>query len=399
MTAWLHIVGIGEDGLAGLSPATRVIVEQAELLIGGKRHHALVPDSNAERISWPSPFDALIETLRSHAGKRVVVLATGDPLWYSVGARIGRQIDPDQIVYHPQLSAFQWAASRLGWSLADLETLTVHGRAIEQIAPYIAPEQRLLVLTAGSETPEQVARLLTEMGYGGSRMSVLAAMGGKDEKRFDGTANDWDHLVPALNTLAIECVASANAQILPRVPGLPDAAFDHDGTMTKQEVRAATLAKLMPMRGALLWDIGCGCGSVAVEWMRSARDARAVGIEIRDDRRALAATNAVKLGVPKLNLIAGDALEKMTELDSPDAIFVGGGLSEQLLDQSIAALRPFGRIVSNAVTLESQNLLVDTHKKVGGDLVQISVNRADPVGSYRGWRPSMPVMQWSWVKR
>ena len=396
---WLHIVGIGEDGLDGLLPATRAVVEAAEVIVGAERHHDLAQGVGAERIAWPSPFDALIDTLNGLRGRRVVVLATGDPLWFSVGARIGREINPTEITYHPQLSAFQLAAARMGWSLADVETLTVHGRPVEQMIAFIQPDARLLILTTGSETPGQIAAFLTERGFGRSTMTVLAHMGGESEARFDGLAEGWDHEVPAFNTLAVECIAAPDAALMPRVPGLSDDLFRHDGTMTKQEVRAATLAKLMPMRGALLWDIGTGCGSVAVEWMRAARYARAIGIEPRADRRALAAANALALGAPKLALVDGRVPEALDGLPAPDAVFIGGGLSRETFDAAWAALRPLGRMVCNAVTLESEVVLLALHKEFGGHLVKLSVNRAEPVGGLTGWRPLMPVIQWSLVKR
>ncbi|MDM8164373.1 precorrin-6y C5,15-methyltransferase (decarboxylating) subunit CbiE [Roseovarius sp.] len=396
---WLHIVGIGEDGMDGLLPATRAVVEAAEVIVGGDRHHRLSEAVTAERVAWPSPFDALIDLLMSFKGRRVVVLATGDPLWFSVGARIGRAIDPAEITYHPQVSAFQLASARMGWSVADVETLTVHGRPVEQMIAFIQPQARLLILTTGAETPAKIAAFLTERGFGKSRMTVLAAMGGQDEKRFDGVAESWAHEVPAFNTLAVDCVAAPDAALLPRVPGLADSLFEHDGTMTKQEVRSVTLSKLMPMRGALLWDIGTGCGSVAVEWMRGARYARAVGIEPRADRRAMAAANALALGVPKLELIDGRVPEALEGLEAPDAVFIGGGLSREVFEAAWAALRPLGRLVCNAVTLESEALLLELHKEFGGELVKISVARAEPVGRLTGWRPLMPVTQWSLVKR
>lgn len=399
MTPWLHIVGIGEDGLSALSPATRAVVEAAEVIIGGGRHHALTEHLAAKRLEWPSPFDALIDTLKELRGQRVVVLATGDPLWFSVGSRIGRRIDPAEIIYHPQVSAFQLAAVRMGWSMADLETLTVHGRPVEQMIAFIQPDARLLILTTGAETPGQIAQFLTERGFGDSRMSVLANMGGEDEKRFDAVAKDWSHEVPPFNTLAVECIAAPDAALLPRVPGLADELFQHDGTMTKREVRAVTLAKLMPMRGALLWDIGTGCGSVAVEWMRAARYAQAIGIEPRADRRAMAAANALALGTPRLELIDGTVPEALTGLDAPDAVFIGGGLSEDTFAAAWAALKPLGRLVANAVTLESQALLASLHKRHGGDLAQIAISRADPLGPHTGWSPLRPVTQWSLVKR
>jgi len=396
---WLHIVGIGEDGLDGLTPATRAVVEAAEVILGGDRHHTLAANPTAKRLAWPSPFDAMIETIHALKGQRAVVLVTGDPLWYSVGARIGRAIDPSEIVYHPQLSAFQLASARMGWSLADVETLTVHGRPVEQMIAFIQPDARLLVLTTGAETPSQIAKFLTERGFGSSKLSVLAAMGGENEARFDGTAKDWSHEVPAFNTLAVECIAAPDAALLPRVPGLDDGLFQSDGTMTKREVRAATLAKLMPMRGALLWDIGCGSGSVAIEWMRAARYARAIGVEPRADRRAMAGANAMALGAPKLEIVEGTAPEALVGLDAPDAIFIGGGLSEGTFEGCWDALRPLGRLVANAVTLESEAQLMALHSKHGGDLVRLQIHRAEPVGRLTGWRPAMPVTQWSLVKR
>ena len=396
---WLHIVGIGEDGMDGLTPATRAVVEAAEIIVGGDRHHTLSNVAGAERVSWPSPFDALIDQLQSYKGKRVVVLATGDPLWFSVGARIGRAIPADEITFHPQLSAFQLASARMGWSMADLETLTVHGRPVEQMIAFIQPQARLLILTTGPDTPGQIARFLTERGFGRSPMTVLANMGGEAEARFDGTAESWDHEVPAFNTLAVDCIAAPDAAMIPRVPGLDDALFVSDGTMTKRELRAATLAKLMPMRGALLWDIGAGSGSVAIEWMRAARYANAIGIEPRADRRAMAAANALALGTPRLRLVEGEAPAALDGLPAPDAIFIGGGLSAEVFAAAWSALRPLGRLVANAVTLESEAALIALHAAHGGDLVRISVARAAPVGRLTGWKPAMPVTQWSLIKR
>ena len=394
---WLHVVGIGEDGFAGLSAAAKVLVEGAEVIVGGDRHHSLAPGLAAERIAWPSPFDAMIDKIRSFEGRRVVVLVTGDPLWYSVGARITKAIPADEIRFHPQLSAFQFAACRMGWSLADVETLTIHGRPAEQIVPYFAPGARLIVLTKDRTSPAAVARLLDERGYGGSRLTVLAALGGPREARFEGTARDFDLAVPDFHTLAVECVAGEGASVLPRT-GLPDGSFRHDGKMTKQAVRALVLARLAPVRGGLLWDIGAGCGSVGIEWMRAAPEARAIGIEPRADRRALAAENALALGAPALKLVEGSAPEALGDLPRPDAIFVGGGLSGETIDHCLRALKPFGRLVANAVTLESEATLLAAFDRHGGDLVRLATQTAEPVGTYRGWKPAMPVTMWSWHK-
>ncbi|MGH1330464.1 MAG: precorrin-6y C5,15-methyltransferase (decarboxylating) subunit CbiE [Paracoccaceae bacterium] len=396
---WLHIIGIGEEGVAGLLPATRAVLNAAEVIIGGERHHQLAPDFAGERIAWPSPFDALISTLQGLRGRRVVVLATGDPLWFSVGARIGRAIEPAEITYHPQLSAFQLAAARMGWSMADVEQLTVHGRPVETMIAFIQPDQKLLILTTGAETPAQIAAFLAARGFGASKITVLANMGGDKEARFEGVAGTWSEVVPPFNTMAVECIAAPDAALLPRVPGLSDDLFQSDGTMTKREVRAATLAKLMPMRGALLWDVGAGSGSVGIEWMRAARYARAIGIEPRADRRAMAGANALALGTPRLEIIEGRAPEAFAGLPAPDAIFIGGGMDKAVFEAGFAALKPLGRLVANAVTLESEAQLIALHKAHGGDLAKISVMRAEPVGRLTGWRPSMPVTQWSMIKR
>jgi precorrin-6B C5,15-methyltransferase / cobalt-precorrin-6B C5,C15-methyltransferase len=398
-TRWLNIIGIGEDGLDGLSPAARVLVEQAEVIIGGDRHHDLTAISKAERVSWPSPFDAMIEVIRSYRGKRLVVLVTGDPLWFSVGARIVRSIPADEISFFPQLSAFQLVACRLGWSLADLECLTAHGRPVENIIPFIQPGARFIVLTTGADTPAQIAKSLAERGYGSSLMFCFSAMGGPAERQNEARAKDWNHEVSPFNTLAVECHAGPDALITSRLAGLPDHLFEHDGKMTKSEVRAVTLAKLMPMRGALLWDIGCGSGSVAIEWMRAAPDALAIGLEPRADRRDIASRNAYALGTPRLQLLDATAPQGLHNLPDPDAVFIGGGLSEATVDIALKRLKPLGRLVANAVTLESEAVLLQLHARLGGDLIRLSIQRADPVGHLTGWRPLMPVTQWSLVKR
>jgi len=395
---WLHVIGIGEDGMAGLSPAARALVESAEVILGGDRHHTLSPAVRAERIRWPSPFDAMIETIRGFRGRRAVILVTGDPLWYSVGARIARALPEGGIAYHPQLSAFQWAACRMGWSIADIDTLTVHGRAIEQLLPYFHPGARLITLTKDHTTPYDLARLLTERGFGASRMTALAHLGGPEESRIDGIAESWGAQVPDFHVLAIDCRLAPGHGWLPRLAGLPDEAFRHDGKMTKREVRAITLAKLAPRRGAMLWDIGSGCGSVAIEWMRAAPEACAIGLEPDAARRALAASNALALGTPKLELRNASAPDGLADLPAPDAVFIGGGLSAATFDRAWAGLKPHGRLVANAVTLESEAVLLQLFARHGGELVRLAVSRADPVGTFYGWRPSMPVTQWSLEK-
>ncbi len=393
MTAWLDVVGIGADGWDGLAPASRAVLEAAEVVIGGDRHHACAPHLAAERIFWPSPFRAMLGEIRALRGRRVAVLVTGDPLWYSAGARFAAMFPPEELTYHPHLSAFQLACARMRWSLADVETLTVHGRPVEAMTPFLADRSRLVVLARDGGTPGQIAELLRENGFSGSTITVLDAMGGPDEARRDGTARDWSATSGDLNTVCIECLADPGTQPLPRTC-LPDGAFQHDGKMTKREVRAITLARLAPRRGAVLWDVGAGCGSVSIEWMRAARDARAFAIEPDPARRAMAARNATRLGAPRLALLDGTAPQALSDLPGPDAAFIGGGLCRETVDACLAALRPFGRLVANAVTLESESLLAEMHAEHGGELARIAVSRAESVGRYRGWRSAMPVTQW-----
>ena len=400
MSVWLDIIGIGEDGVDGLSATALEKLEQAQVIVGGDRHHRLAPNSTAKRIAWPSPFDAMIDEIKSHKDKRIVVLVTGDPLWYSVGARILKAIPKEEVCFHPQLSAFQWASARMGWSLADIETLTIHGRADSQVLPHLAPNVRMLLLTQNADSPLAIARLLTERGFGKSHMTVLAAMGGEREERFDGLTESWLHKVPDFHTLAIECVADEDARWYSRIGGLPDEAFAHDGQMTKRIVRSATLSALAPYPDALLWDVGAGCGSIGIEWMRAARGARAIAIELNEKRIAMIRENAIALGVEKIKIVEGKAPIALDGLEQPDAIFIGGGLtSDQTFDLCWNGLRDGGRLVANAVTIESEAMLLKLHEKHGGELSRIVIQQAEPVGRFKGWKPFMPVTQWVVIKR
>ncbi|WP_093361382.1 precorrin-6y C5,15-methyltransferase (decarboxylating) subunit CbiE [Tropicimonas isoalkanivorans] len=388
---------MGEDGWNGLSPAARARLHAAELIVTGPRLADHLPDLPAEKRLWPSPFRDLAEELVGWRGRRVAVLVTGDPLWYSAGALFLRHFAPEEVAYYPHLSAFQLAAARMKWSLADTETLTIHGRPAEQAIPFLAPGVRLLLLTRDGTSPKEVAALLAARGMGASRLTVLANMGGASETRIEGTAADWSATAPDLHVLAVDCLGDPGAAILPRT-GLPDDAFEHDGQLTKRELRVLTLAALAPRRGQLLWDIGTGCGSVAIEWMRADRDMRAIGVESSRERLALAAANATCLGAPRLDLRDGRAPDALDGLPQPDAIFIGGGLSDQVATRALDALPPHGRLVANAVTLESEALLGRLHSAHGGTLIRVSVSRAEPVGRLRGFKPLMPVTQWSLTK-
>lgn len=397
MTPWLHVVGLGEDGLPGLSPAARALVLAAEVLVGGPRHLALAAEAPApERLPWPSPWDVMEGTLAARRGRRVAVLVSGDPLWFSAGGAIARAFGPEA-AFHPHPSAFQLAAARLGWPLEDTACLSIHGRPAARLLAHLAPGARLLLLAAGPASAGEVARLVTEAGWGPSRLVALSHLGGPGEAVREASAQDWAGETPALTTLALEARPAPGTRVLPRW-GLPDDAFASDGTMTKRELRALALARLAPRPGETLWDIGTGAGSVAVEWLRAAPGARAWGLEPRADRRAMAAANALALGAPDLALVAGEAPAALADLPDPDAVFLGGGLSEETAETALARLRPHGRLVAHAVTLEGEGVLALLHARHGGDLVRVAVSRAEALGPRRGWRPLMEVTQWAWTR-
>jgi precorrin-6Y C5,15-methyltransferase (decarboxylating) len=393
--AWLSVVGIGEDGLAGLSAAAATLVANAEVLVGGERHLAMVASGTAERLSWLSPFAANLERLAALAGRRVCVLASGDPMWFGIGATLARRFPPDQLTVIPHPGAFSLAAARLGWPLNEVICLSVHGRPIEIVSLHLAPGGRLLILAEDGQSPGRLAALLTARGFGASRLTVFERLGGPAERCRGGRADAWP-AAPAddLNTVAVELVADPMAAPLPRVPGLPDSAFLHDGQLTKREIRAATLAALAPWPGACLWDVGAGCGSVAIEWARAG--GRAVAIEPSPRRLDMIAHNASRLGVPDLLLIAGTAPAVLADLDGrPDAVFVGGGLSlPGLLDRCWESLPAGGRLVANAVTAEGEATLFAWHAGHGGDLVRLSVSRLSATGRFRTWHPARPVTQY-----
>ncbi len=400
MTHWLAIVGIGEAGLASLDAGARQLVEAAELLVGGERHLAMVPAGKAERLRWEAPLSRTVEKILARRGSKVVVLATGDPMWFGVGVTLARQVPVAEMTILPQPSAFSLAAARLGWPLADVDCLTLHGRPLEILNSAVAPGVRLLLLSHDGTTPAAVARRLAELGYGRSPIAVLEHMDGAKERRIDSRAADWRiELTADLNTIAVECVADANAPRRSRVAGLPDEAFRHDGQLTKREYRAAALARLAPLPGEYLWDVGAGAGSIAIEWLRTHRSLQAHAIESDVGRVALIEANAAALGVPQLKIRHGKAPEALEGLPQPDAIFIGGGLTvPNLAERCWAALRPGGRLVAHAVTTEGEGRLLALQATIGGDLTRLSVSRAEPVGGYLGWKPLMPVTQLAAVK-
>ncbi|NUW34688.1 precorrin-6y C5,15-methyltransferase (decarboxylating) subunit CbiE [Nonomuraea sp. SMC257] len=400
----ITVVGIGADGWDGLSAAARMTLEAAEVLMGGRRQLDLVPASAAERVAWPSPLlPALPSLLDRYAGREVCVLASGDPLFYGIGSTLVRLLGAAEVRVVPHVSSLSLACARLGWPVERVDVVSLVGRPPAALNAAVLPGGRIVVLGAGRDSPSLVAGLLTGLGYGPSPMTVLSDLGAASESLVTGTAATWvsQGAEPsALNVIAVECVAEPGVEPLARVPGLPDAAFEHDGQLTKREVRAVSLSRLAPLPGRLLWDVGAGAGSIAIEWMRSHPACAAVAIESRADRAAAITRNADRLGVPSLRVVEGRAPAALEGLPAPDAVFVGGGASAPgLLESCWAALRPGGRLVVNAVTLESESVVAAWYARLGGDLVRLSVQRASPVGSFTGWRAAMPVTVWSVTRK
>ncbi|CAM5393565.1 precorrin-6Y C5,15-methyltransferase [Streptomyces spiroverticillatus] len=396
------VIGIGADGWPGLPERSRSVLQDAQVLIGGGRQLDLLPASCAgERVSWPSPLRPAVPGLiAAHAGRRIAVLASGDPMFYGIGRALTETFGPDALHVLPHPSSVSYACARVGWPLEDTEVVTLVGRPAARLAAALHDGRRVLVLSAGADTPATVASLLRERGFGPSRMRVLEQLGSEDENALEGTADTWSHAPgDPLNVIAIDCTRAPDALRLGAVPGLPDDAYEHDGQLTKRHVRAATLATLAPAPGELLWDVGGGSGSIAVEWMRTHPSCRAITVERAPVRAERIARNADRLGVPGLRVVSGRAPAALADLPTPDAVFIGGGLTAPgLLDACWEALPPGGRLVANTVTLESEALLASWHRGHGGDLVRLAVAHAVPVGGFTGWRQAMPVTQWSVTK-
>ncbi len=400
VSPWLSVVGIGDDGLASIGSRARAVIEAADVIFGGERHLAMVADHSGERRPWRRPLERSLDDIEGLRGRKVVVLASGDPMCHGVGAMLFQRFPAEEMQVLPTVSAFSLVCARLGWSLQDVETLSLHNRPPSTIRRYLQPGARLVMLTRDGDTPHRVASLLVETGYDPSRVHVFEHLDGERERRIDGTADAWIAKdIAGLNTLAIECVPGPRAQIHPQTPGLPDDAFASDGMLTKREIRAITLARLMPLTGQCLWDVGAGSGAIAIEWLRSVRQGRAIAIE-RDPARVLrAAGNAEALGTPELQVVEAEAPACFDGLAAPDAVFIGGGITSQaMLSQAWGRLAPGGRLVANVVTLEGERKLLDWQAEQGGDLVRLAISRAEKVGPYQGWRPAMPVTQYAGVK-
>ncbi|VVM44049.1 precorrin-6y C5,15-methyltransferase (decarboxylating) subunit CbiE [Pseudomonas fluorescens] len=392
MARWLTVTGIGEDGFTGLGKTARHALLAASKIFGSQRQLGLLPRCiRGERHTWPSPFS--LDALLAMRGEPVCVLASGDPMFFGVGASLARQLPSNEMLILPAPSSCSLAAARMGWPLQDVVTLSVVARPIAALNAQLFSGVRLLVLSNDGQSAAAIAALLRERGFGPSRLSVLEHLGGEAERRIDGIANDWtDPQVADLNLIAIECIAESNTPRLSRLAGLPDSAFRHDGQLTKRDVRAITLARLAPVPGELLWDVGAGSGSIGIEWMRAHPSCRALAIEADEGRQQLIEHNRDALGVPGLQLIRGSAPQALDGLERPDAIFIGGGVTrEGVLDTCWAQLKPGGRLIANAVTLQSEMTLMAWREQHGGELTRIHIAQAQPLGDFDTWRQALPI--------
>jgi precorrin-6Y C5,15-methyltransferase (decarboxylating) len=398
---WLSIIGIGEDGLVGISPIARQAIADAKIVYGGARHLALAAEAiSGEARQWPSPLENAYSGIVQLRGQQICVLASGDPFHYGIGASLMRVVAADEMLCVPHISAFSLAAARLGWPVQDVSCLSLHGRPLERIIPHLQDGRRIIALTSDEHGPSALAQLMAARGFGPSRITVLEALGGPSEKMRTALAQEFDPgTLQPLNVVAVEVMADSSARIIPLTSGMPDDWFEHDGQITKRDIRAMTLSALAPRQGDLLWDIGGGAGSVAIEWMLAHPSLKAITLEQHAERAQHIARNALNFGVPDLKIIHGFSADIVPTLPLPDAVFVGGGGHDSaLIDVLVQNLKPKGRLVMNAVTLETEAELLRRYAILGGELRRISIARAEPVGRRTGWRAAMPVTQWVYVK-
>lgn len=400
MGARVSVVGVGADGWSGLAQASRDVVLSADVLLGGRRHLGLVPElpeSPAVREAWPSPLmPALPGLLQRYDGQRVVVLASGDPLVSGIATEIVALLGSAEVEVLPAPSSVSLARARLGWSAESADVVTLVGRDPDALRRYLSPGRRLIVLSSDGSTPATVAQVLTQEGYGDSRLTVLGDLGSDAESRTEGTAASWRAATSALTVVGVSVVAGPTTRVLATVPGLPDDAFEHDGQLTKRDLRAIALSRLAPTPGELLWDVGAGAGSVAVEWMRTDPRCRAIAVEADAERASRIGRNAHRLGVPGLDVRHGPAPAALAGLPDPDAVFVGGGATEPgVLEICWDRLRPGGRLVVHAVTLETEAVVRDRQAAHGGELARFSVEHAEPLGAFTSWRPARAIVQWA----
>ncbi|MFW2588098.1 precorrin-6y C5,15-methyltransferase (decarboxylating) subunit CbiE [Sagittula sp. SSi028] len=391
---WLTVIGLGEDGPEGLSPAARRALQQAEIIMGPSRHMGLLSAGDlgikAELREWPVPFARGVEDLLALAGRQVVALASGDPFWFGAGAVLARRLSPGEWRALPGLSSLSLAGSRLGWGLESVLCLGLHAAPLSRLRPQLAEGRRIIVTLRDGAAVGDLGRYLCDVGFGASEVHILEALGGPRERirqaRADALPDDVGHPV----VVGLEPVG----QGMTLATGRDDTLFDSDGVMTKRPVRALTLSALAPRAGEHLWDIGGGSGSIAIEWLMCDASLSAQTVELRADRAARIRDNATALGQDRLQVIEGRAPDVLDRLDRPDVVFIGGGLSEPLLawlETNLSGVR----LVANAVTLESEALLMQAQARRGGDLLRIDLSQAAPLGPRKGWKAAYPVVQWS----
>lgn len=397
----ITVVGIGADGWVGLSDTARAAILQADEVIGSARQLAMLPSEGPTQRVLPSPLGPFLDELNAADERRLCILASGDPMLHGIGASIARRLgehafDAGRLAVLSHPSALALACARLGWPEADVTVVSTVTTPLSAVNRALQPGRRLIVYVHGQDGAAELARTVTDSGFGPSDFIVLEQLGGPDELVYRSTAAAWGTRDSGpLVAVAIRCVAAADTPLLPVIPGLPDAAYEHDGALTKRHVRAATLAALAPTPGALLWDVGAGSGSIGIEWLRCEPTAHAFAIESRADRSERIARNAAALGVPQLRLVTGEAPQALTDLAAPDAVFVGGGLTDEVIDTAWDALRAGGRLVANAVTAEGEQLLLGAAGRHRGELVKLSVSQLEPLGRFSAWRPALPIVQWS----
>lgn len=362
-------------------------------MFGAARHLALLPGLRCEAREWPVPFADGVPLLLAARGRRVVVLASGDPFWFGAGASLTRRLARDEWVAHPAPSSFALAAARLGWAVQDIACMGLHAAPLTRVRPHLAPAQRLLVLVRDGTAVAELARYLSAQGFGDATLHVLEALGGPRERVRTAQAATFD-LDDVAHPVAIGIEVAGEGAVLPLAGGRPDGWFDSDGQLTKQPVRALTLSALAPKPGELLWDLGAGSGSIGIEWLLAHASSRAIAVEADTLRAARARANAARLGVDRLTVLEGRAPDVLPDA-APDAVFIGGGLSQPLLEALWARVPAGTRLVANAVTLDSEALLARWHGAAGGSLLRIELADAVPLGARHGWRARYPVVQWS----
>jgi precorrin-6Y C5,15-methyltransferase (decarboxylating) len=394
----IEVVGLSARGWSDLPERFRSLIQQAEVLIGSPRHLDLMPRFPAQqRLAWPTPLrEQLPMLLRDVSGRRVVALASGDPLLAGIGTTLIEMLGVAEVRIHPAVSSVALARARMGWSEESTQLVRLRGDDLDRVRRVLFPGRRLIILSRDAASPTAIAQLLTEEGYRDSMITMLGDLDTEAESRIEAAARNWAGPAPALNVVCVTCVGQG--QVASLAPGLPDEAFDHDGQLTKRDLRASALGRLMPRPGELLWDIGAGAGSIAIEWMRSDGSCRAVAVEHNLDRVKRIRRNAEALGAPGLDVRHGEVPDALASLPPPHAVFVGGGVTTETLERSWAALRPGGRLVGHAVTQETEMILVDCWKRFGGELSRLSVEHLEPIGRYHGWRPARAVVQWSSMK-